>query len=369
MSLLPHMISRASGRVASSWRRAPGVIAARALGSMPNNATAGRPNMALIKELREASGAPVVDCKNALAAEGVDGDIAQAFQWLRKRGIAKATSMADRSANEGLIGLRVDGSRGALIEVNSETDFVARNAKFQEFVEKALEVALEKARAGGGDSAGAKAPATRELDVQELLQAKHSGSGELLADTLAHLVGAIRENITISRVQVVSLGGDEEGVVAGYVHGAMGPGMGKNAALVALKFAASAAGDSNDATIKALDASAKSLAMHVVAARPAFLDEASAPQEALEKEKNLLLEQAKDSGKSPKVLDKMVEGRMRKYLETNALVRQAHVVAEGNPSVADHLTGLGDEVGGTVTLEGFARLAVGERESASSSGD
>ncbi|CAM9388051.1 unnamed protein product [Hapterophycus canaliculatus] len=141
----------------------------------------------------------------------------------------------------------------------------------------------------------------------------------------------------------------------------MGPSMGKNAALVALKLVAD-----DEASAKALDASAKSLAMHVVAARPAFLDEASAPEAALEKEKNLLLEQAKESGKDPKVLGKMVEGRLRKYLETNALVRQAHMVAEGNPRVADHLTTLGAEVGGTVTLESFARLAVGEREPSSS---
>eukprot|EP00903_Cladosiphon_okamuranus_P009138 g8731.t1 len=360
MSLLPGMISRVSGRAASCWSRAPSVVALRVL-SMDNKAA--KPNMALIRELREASGAPVVDCKNALEAEGVDGDIAQAFQWLRKRGIAKATSMADRSANEGLIGLRVAGPHGALVEVNSETDFVARNAKFQEFVEKVLEVALEKARTGA-EAAAAEAPATRELNVPELLQAEHPGSGELLADTLAHLVGAIRENITISRAHVLSLSGDGKGVVAGYVHGAMGAGMGKNAALVALKLDADA---DNDGNIDALDANAKSLAMHVVAARPAFLDEASAPPAALEKEKSLLLEQAKDSGKDPKVLDRMVEGRLRKYLETNALMRQAHMVAEGNPRVADHLTSLGEEVGGTVTLEGFARLAVGERDSPSSS--
>ncbi|CAM9168517.1 unnamed protein product [Ectocarpus fasciculatus] len=364
MSLLPHVISRASGRAAFCWRRAPGVAAVRAL-SMANKAGgAGKPDMALIKELREASGAPVVDCKNALAAEGVNGDIAQAFQWLRKRGIAKATSMADRSANEGLIGLRVEGPHGALVEVNSETDFVARNAKFQEFVQKALDVALEKAKAAAG---GEEVPASRELDVSELLREDHPGSGELLADTLAQLVGAIRENITISRAHVVSLGGDGKGVVAGYVHGATGlPGMGKNAALVALKLDTPAAGE-DTATTETLDTSAKSLAMHVVAARPAFLDEASAPEAALEKEKKLLLEQAEESGKDPKVLGKMVEGRLRKYLETNALTRQAHMVAEGNPRVADHLTSLGEEVGGTVTLEGFARLAVGEREPAPTS--
>ncbi|CAN0532321.1 unnamed protein product, partial [Ectocarpus sp. 12 AP-2014] len=352
MSLLPHVISRASGRAALCWRRAPGVASVRALSTANKAGGAGKPDMALIKELREASGAPVVDCKNALAAEGVNGDIAQAFQWLRKRGIAKATSMADRSANEGtlfappffgyrrLIGLRVEGPYGALVEVNSETDFVARNAKFQEFVQKALDVALEKAKAAAG---GAEVPASRELDVGELLREDHPGSGELLADTLAQLVGAIRENITISRAHVVSLGGDGKGVVAGYVHGATGlPGMGKNAALVALKLDTSAAGE-DTATTETLDASAKSLAMHVVAARPAFLDEASAPESALENEKKLLLEQAEESGKDPKVLGKMVEGRLRKYLETNALTRQAHMVAEGNPRVADHLTSLGEE--------------------------
>ncbi|CAM9910192.1 unnamed protein product, partial [Hapterophycus canaliculatus] len=229
MSLLPQMISRASSRAVSSWRRTAGAVGVRAL-SMENKVGGGaKPNMALIKELREASGAPVVDCKNALAAEGVNGDIAQAFQWLRKRGIAKATSMADRSANEGkltivwkstlgLIGLRVDGPRGALIEVNSETDFVARNAKFQEFVEKALEVALCKAETGAAAAAAEGVPAARELDVGELLRAEHPGSGELLADTLAQLIGAIRENISISRAHVVSLSGDGKGVVAGYVH-------------------------------------------------------------------------------------------------------------------------------------------------------
>ncbi|CAN0404667.1 unnamed protein product [Ascophyllum nodosum] len=291
-----------------------------------------------------------------LQAEGVNGDIGQAFQWLRKRGIAKATSMADRSANEGLIGLRVDGIRGALVEVNSETDFVARNAKFQEFVEKALVVALERAKETAEGTS-----ATRELDVDELLQSEHPGSGEVLADSLAHLVAAIRENIAISRAHILSLSSGQ-GVVSGYVHGAVGPGMGKNAAIVALKLGECRSAMAN-ATIEALDASAKSLAMHVVAARPAFLNEASAPSNALEREKTLLLDQARESGKDPNILDKMVQGRLRKYLEDNALVRQSHMVAEGNPRVSDYLGVLGEQVGGTVTVEGFARLSVGERES------
>ncbi|CAM9096072.1 unnamed protein product [Laminaria digitata] len=352
----PHMLSRVSSRSVFSLRSAPSGIAFRALSTANKPAAASKPDMALIRELREASGAPIVDCKNALAADGVEGDIGRAFQWLRKRGIAKATSMADRSANEGVIGLRVDGSRGALIEVNSETDFVARNAKFQGFVEKALEAALEKARGDNG-----VVPVTRELDVQELLRVKRPGSGEVLADSLAHLIGAVRENVSINRAHVVSLG-ENEGVVGGYVHGAMGPGVGKNAALVALKLADGTV-EGNSGAVETLTASAKSLAMHVVAMRPAFLDEASAPKAAMEKEKKLLLDEARESGKNPKYLDKMVEGRLRKFLDTNALVCQAHMVAEGNPKVADYLRDLKGEAGGTVTVEGFARLSVGERDS------
>eukprot|EP00904_Undaria_pinnatifida_P001229 jgi/Undpi1/11106/HiC_scaffold_30.g13404.m1 len=342
---IPHILSRVSTRSVVSLRTTPGGIAFRALSTASNKPGGGaaaaskKPDMALLRELREASGAPIVDCKNALAADGVEGDIGLAFQWLRKRGIAKATSMADRSANEGVIGLRVDGPRGALVEVNSETDFVARNAKFQGFVEKALEAALEKAAGGGAF------PVTRELDVHELLRVERPGTGEVLADSLAHLIGAVRENVTISRAQVVSLG-EGEGVVGGYVHGAMGPGVGKNAALVALKLDGATLGNSGAADT--LNASAKSLAMHVVAMRPAFLDEASAPKAAMEKEKNLLLDEARESGKNPKYLDKMVEGRLRKFLDTNALVCQAHMVAEGNPKVSDYLRDLKEEAGGTV---------------------
>lgn len=321
-------------------------------------------DVALIRELREASGAPMVDCKKALTAEGVDGDIAKAFEWLRKRGIAKASAMADRSANEGVIGLRVDGRLGVLIEVNSETDFVARNSKFQEFVGKAMGAALELA--GTGDAVTTDALGggqdlafnVRALDLQQLLRTEPPGSEEALGDSLADLVGSIRENITVSRAQVMSM--DEgSGLIEGYVHAAVGPGMGKNAALVALKF--DSAAEAGEGVVDALRASAKSLSMHVVAARPAFLDETVAPAQVLAKETKVYLQQAEESGKERKFWDKMVEGRLMKYMQANALVRQPHVIAEGNPIVADVLTALGEEVGAAVTVEAFARLSVGER--------
>ncbi|CAM9445650.1 unnamed protein product [Choristocarpus tenellus] len=319
--------------------------------SLSAEATDIKAPMSLIKELREASGAPIMDCKNALQDPEVNMDLEKAFEWLRKKGVSKATTLADRSANEGrLVGIVVDGPRGALVEVNSETDFVARNELFQAFINRALGAAMG---AEGGSAASGP------LDVQELLKTTGEG-GDTLADALADLVGVIRENISLKRAQasILSVEGGA-GVVAGYVHGAVTPGMGKIGALVALR----AASDSelSESAMEDLSAEGKSLAMHVVAAKPEFLDEASAPEGSLEKEKNFLMEQAVADGKDPKFLGKMVEGRLRKFLEEKALVMQTHMIVDGNPKVSDRLEEVGTQLGTTLSVEGFQMYSVGKR--------
>jgi elongation factor Ts len=281
---------------------------------------------ALVKELREVSGAGMMDCKKALSENA--GNLEEAVDWLRKKGLAAAAKKAGRVAAEGLVAVVSGDKKGVLLEVNSETDFVARNDQFQGFVSAAAQQAL---------NAG---------DVEALKNAKLS-DGQTVAEKLTHLVATIGENMNLRRMATVSV---TDGVVATYMHNATVPNMGKIGVLVGLE----STGDK--AKLAALG---KQIAMHVAAANPSSLDIKSVSQAELDRERAVLSEQARASGKPEEIIAKMVEGRLRKYYEDVVLLEQLYVI-DGESRVKQVVEKAAKEIGAPVTITGFARMALGE---------
>ena len=281
----------------------------------------------LVKELREKTGAGMLDCKKALMETA--GDVEAAVDWLRKKGLAAAAKKAGRIAAEGLVAVAASGSRGAIIEVNAETDFVARNEQFQAFAKAAAEVAL--AQAG---------------DLARTAAASFPGGGTV-AEKLTALVATIGENMSMRRATGLAV---PKGVVVSYVHNAIAPGLGKIGVLVALE----SGGDAGK-----LNGLGKQIAMHVAAANPSALDVGSVDPAALVRERAILVEQASASGKPPQVIEKMVEGRLRKYYEETVLLEQVYVV-DGESRVKDVIAKMAKELGVDVKLAGFRRFALGE---------
>jgi elongation factor Ts len=282
----------------------------------------------LVKELRDKSGAGMMDCKKALAA--TNGDLEGAVDWLRKQGLAQASKKAGRVAAEGLVGVAVQGGRGVMVEVNSETDFVARNDKFQDFVAKASEIALKT-----GD------------DVEALKAAPFPGSSKSVQDYLTELVATIGENIQIRRAKSLSV---NPGVVTSYVHSAIAAGRGKIGVLVALESTGDAA---------KLAEVGKQLAMHVAAANPQSISVATLDPASVARERAILVEQAKQSGKPDAVIEKMVEGRLKKFYEDTVLLEQVFVV-DGESRVSKVVAEAEKSVGAPIKVVGFARYALGE---------
>jgi len=283
---------------------------------------------ALVKELREKTGAGMMDCKKALAES--NGDLEGAVDWLRKKGLAAAAKKAGRVAAEGLVGVVVSGTEGAMVEVNSETDFVARNDRFQAFVSKLAELAL---KADG--------------DVEKLKTIEFPGEGRNVADELTHMIATIGENMNLRRAAKLKVG---SGVVVSYVHNATAPGLGKIGVLVAIE----STGDR--AKIEELG---RGIAMHVAAARPDALTIADVDQATLERERSVLSEQARASGKPEEIIAKMVEGRLRKYYEEVVLTEQVYVI-DGESKVKDVVAKLSKEIGAPVSIAGFVRYTLGE---------
>jgi elongation factor Ts len=282
---------------------------------------------ALVKELREKSGAGMMDCKRALSEN--QGDIEAAVDWLRKKGLAAAAKKAGRVAAEGLIGIASEGTAGGMVEVNSETDFVARNDAFQDYVRNVTKTAL---------AAGE--------DVEKLKAAAYPGGGSV-ADALTALIAKIGENMTLRRAAVLKV---SAGAVATYVHSAAAPGLGKIGVLVALE----STGDKEKLT-----ALGRQIAMHIAATNPQALDIASVDPAMLAREKAVLTEQAAASGKAPQVIEKMVEGRVRKYYEETVLLEQVYVV-DGETRIKDVVANAAKELGVPVKLAAFRRYALGE---------
>jgi elongation factor Ts len=280
----------------------------------------------MVKDLRDKTGAGMMDCKTALSE--TDGDMETAIDWLRKKGISKAAKKAGRAAAEGLVGVAVGKNAGALVEVNAETDFVARNEEFKSFVKSAADLALKE----GGD-------------LEKLLAAKHGNSD--VRQTLTELVAKIGENMSVRRTVALSV---DPGVVAAYVHNAASPELGKIGVLVALKSTA-------DQT--KLSALAKQLAMHVAAASPLAITPEHLSKDVVERERNVQWELAKQSGKPDNVIEKMMEGRMRKFYEDTVLLSQTFVI-DGETQVSKVLEKAAKEFGAPIAVEGFVRFQVGE---------
>jgi elongation factor Ts len=283
---------------------------------------------ALVKELREKSGAGMMDCKRALIES--NGDLEAAFDGLRKKGLAAAAKKAGRVAAEGLVGVATAARTGAIVEVNSETDFVARNELFQMFVRSVAALAV-----------------SAERDVEALKAASFAGNGKTVEGELTDLIGRIGENLVLRRVARLTVG---QGHVASYVHNMVSPGLGKIGVLVALE---SVAGEDVLAPL------GRQLAMHVAAANPQYLDVASVPAAALDREREVLRSQALESGKAAGIVDRMVEGRLRKFYEESVLLDQVYVI-DGESRVGKVVEAAAQEARTPIAIAAFVRFALGE---------
>ncbi|MGC8534018.1 MAG: translation elongation factor Ts [Rhizomicrobium sp.] len=282
----------------------------------------------MVKELRDMTGAGMMDCKMALTETG--GDMQSAVDWLRTKGLAKAAKKAGRVAAEGLIGVATGVASGALVEVNSETDFVARNEEFKGFVKRAAEVALKV-----------------EGDMDRLMSHPHEDQGASLSDTLTALIAKIGENMSIRRATVL---GVNPGVVASYVHNASGPELGKIGVLVALTSSADPA---------ALTQLGRQIAMHVAAASPIALSSDHVSAEIVDRERAIYAEQARESGKPENIIAKMVDGRMKKFFQEQVLLEQTFVI-DGETPINKVIEKAAKDLGHPVQLSGFVRYQVGE---------
>ena len=282
---------------------------------------------ATVKELRERTGAGMMDCKKALAE--TSGDMEAAIDWLRAKGLAAAAKKAGRTAAEGLVGVVVEGNRGAVVEVNSETDFVAKNEIFQDFVRNVAKLALQHG-----------------TDVEALGAAQYPEGGTV-AEKLTDNIAKIGENQSLRRAAVLEV---TEGVVVPYVHNQVVPGLGKIGVLVALE-----SGASSD-TLTALG---KQIAMHVAAANPLALNADDLDPALVERERAIAMEKAKESGKPQNIVEKMVEGGLAKFRKDNALLSQLFVM-DGKTPVAEVVASAAKDAGTGVVLKGFVRFQLGE---------
>ena len=282
---------------------------------------------ATVKELRERTGAGMMDCKKALAEN--NGEMEAAVDWLRAKGLAAAAKKAGRTAAEGLIAVAVEGTRGAAVEVNSETDFVAKNEQFQEFVRNVAKLALET----GGN-------------VENLLAATYPGGGTV-EEALTANIATIGENQSLRRSAVLQV---SQGAVISYVHNAVAPGLGKIGVLVALESGAPA---------ETLQALGKQIAMHIAAANPLALKGEDLDAELIERERSIAMEKAKESGKPQNIVEKMVEGGLAKFRKESALLSQLFVMDNKTP-VADVLASAAKDAGSAIELTAFVRFQLGE---------
>ena len=282
----------------------------------------------MVKELREKTGAGMMDCKSALNESG--GDMEAAVDWLRTKGLAKAAKKAGRVAAEGLIGVVANGNAGAVVEVNSETDFVARNEQFQKMVADIASVAL-----------------ATEGDFDKLVEANYPGASKSVKDYVTEMVGTIGENMNVRRSGYISV---SEGAVAAYVHNQVVPGLGKIGVLVGLE-------SSGDKT--KLAELGRQIAMHIAATNPLATRKEELDQAVVDRERNVLIAEAKESGRPDNIIEKMVEGRIRKFYEEVVLLSQAFVV---NPddTVEKAVKAAEADVGAPITVVGFVRFALGE---------
>ncbi|NIJ06962.1 elongation factor Ts [Sphingomonas vulcanisoli] len=282
---------------------------------------------AAVKDLRERSGAGMMDCKKALTE--TNGDQEAAIDWLRTKGLATAAKKSGRTAAEGLVGVVVEGKKGAAVEVNSETDFVAKNEQFQDFVRTATKLALTT-----GDS------------IDALAAAAYPGGGTVQEKLTAN-IATIGENQQLRRAKLVSV---NEGAVVSYVHNAAGTGIGKIGVLVALE---------GSAPVEKIEALGKSLAMHIAAANPQALHEEGLDEALVERERAIAMEKASTSGKPQNIIEKMVDGAIAKFRKENALLSQVFVIDNKTP-IKDVIAAAAKDAGGSIALTDYVRFQLGE---------
>ena len=282
----------------------------------------------LVKELRGVTGAGMMDCKKAL--EYTDGDIQAAIDWLRKEGLSSAAKKSTRTASEGLVGIKVIDNCGAIVEINSETDFVARNEDFQSFVESVTELSLEK-----------------QCTAEELVESEIPGTGATIGETLTNMIATIGENMNLRRSKILKA---ERGIVSSYIHNSLRQGLGKIGVLVSIESAG------EKAVIEELG---KQIAMHIAASNPLAITRDNLDDSFIEREKNILREQAKDTGKSPEIIEKMIEGRLRKFYEEVCLLEQDFVI-DPDTKVKNAISSYAEKVGIEINISGFIRFELGE---------
>lgn len=281
-----------------------------------------------VKILRERTGAGMMDCKKALVE--CDGNIEDAIDFLRKKGLAAAAKKSGRTAAEGLVGVSVNGTRGTVLEVNAETDFVARNDLFQKYVDDAVEVANKNV-----------------FDLESLKTASYPGSDRNMSEELTNLIAIIGENMGLRRVSHISV---SDGVVASYVHNKISANLGKIGIVVGLE-------STGDKT-KLMDLG-RQIAMHIAAANPQSTTIEDLDPAVVERERNVVSEQAKSTGKPAEFIEKIVEGRIRKFYEESVLLEQVFVI-DGTTKIKDVILNTSNEIGAPIVISGFEKFVLGE---------
>jgi elongation factor Ts len=282
---------------------------------------------ALVKELREKSGAGMMDCKKAL--NETNGDMDAAIDWLRTKGLAAAAKKSGRVASEGLVAISVSGTLGALVELNSETDFVSRNDEFQTFAKTLSSLALTAS------------------DIEALKAMDYPNTGRTVAEELTHKIATIGENMSLRRMEKVSV---ESGAIVPYIHNATADGLGRIGVLVGLSSSADSA---------VLSGVGKQIAMHIAATTPASISVDDLDPEMVARERDVLIEQAKASGKPQEIAEKMVEGRLRKYYEEVVLLEQTFVI-DGETKVGNVIEAAAKDAGADIKLTHFAHFILGD---------
>ena len=282
---------------------------------------------ALVKELREKSGAGMMDCKKAL--NETNGDMDAAIDWLRTKGLAAAAKKSGRVASEGLVAISVSGTLGALVELNSETDFVSRNDDFQTFAKTLSSLALTA------------------IDIEALKAMDYPNTGRTVAEELTHKIATIGENMSLRRMEKVSV---ESGAIVPYIHNATADGLGRIGVLVGLSSSADSA---------VLSGLGKQIAMHIAATTPASISVDDLDPEMVARERDVLIEQAKASGKPQEIAEKMVEGRLRKYYEEVVLLEQTFVI-DGETKVGNVIEAAAKDAGTDIKLTHFAHFILGD---------
>lgn len=282
----------------------------------------------LVQELRTKTGAGMMDCKKALAETA--GNLEAAIDWLRTKGLATAAKKAGRVAAEGLVAVAVSGTRGAVVEVNSETDFVARNPQFQEMAKNIAQVAL-----------------ATDGNLEKITATKLPNGARTVGEEITNAIATIGENMNLRRAKIFNVG---QGIVVAYMHGAVTAGLGKIGVLVALESAGKK---------EVLETIGKQVAMHIAATNPQSVDVESLDSAAVERERAVLSEQAKDSGKPAEIIAKMVDGRIRKFYQDVVLLEQTFVI-DGETPVKKAVEAAAKEAGAPIKVAGFARFALGE---------